>query len=792
MKHITEILHWAKRGLIRYQYIFGSITLLFVITWFFCLPPQLFQKPTSTVILDKNGQLLGATISEDGQWRFPYNSDVPYKFKQSIIQFEDRTFHSHWGISIRGIARAIAQNTKKGKKVSGGSTLTMQLMRMSREKESRSVWQKVIEVFWATRAEWKYSKEELLSLYASNAPMGGNVVGLDAAAWRYFGRKPSELSWAESATLAVLPNAPSLMHPGKNRELLRAKRNRLLNRLLAVNEIDSLTWKLAILEELPDKPHPIPRQAPQFLTRVINDGYKGTVVNSSIDINIQTQVNNIVEFHHKTLKENGIFNAAILVMNVETAEIVAYTGNVPSVSTEHGSEVDIITAPRSSGSILKPFLYAGMLESGEITPTMYVQDVPTIMSGYSPKNYNLKYDGMVRANEALSRSLNVPLVRLLTKFGVAKFHYLLRKFAFSTINKKPDHYGLSLILGGAETNLWDLVSAYGVMARGLANYPELGDNVNRKATYFKDLVREENYERPLLNPATTWFTFEAMKEVARPDDDLNWELFSTSQNIAWKTGTSFGFRDAWAVGLNSKYVVGVWVGNADGEGRPGLIGRTAAAPLLFDVFSSLPKADWFYQPFDEMKKVSICKETGYRSSDACIAANEEWIPKTTLNTPPCPYHNFIFLDDTERFQVNARCFDLSKSIKKSWFSLPPIAAYFYENHHPNYQPLPPLYPGCEGSSNENKLAIIYPKKNSQIFIPYNFHQVLEKVVFEATHSDPLTLIHWHLDENYLGSTQRIHQMELTPSTGIHTLSIIDELGNKSSVQFEILLSKNKR
>lgn len=790
MKIVKKIYNKIKRILFRYKYIIGSITIATFLFWFFCLPKELFIKPTSTVILDKDGHLLGATIAEDGQWRFPYNKEVPYKFRQCIIQFEDRTFTEHWGISFRGLGRALFQNIREGEKVSGGSTITMQLMRMSREKNKRSFYQKLIEMIWASRAEWRYSKDEILSLYASNVPMGGNVVGLDAAAWRYFGRKSSELSWAESATLAVLPNAPSLMHPGKNRPQLFAKRNRLLDRLLAVNEIDSTTWKLSILEELPDKPHPIPRHAPQLLTRTINDGFQGMLIHSSIDINLQKQVNNIVDYHHKKLKENEIYNAAVLVMDIETSKILAYTGNVPSVSNEHGKDVDIIMAPRSTGSILKPFLYAGMLESGEITPNMIVQDVPTIMSGYSPKNYNLKYDGVVQADEALSRSLNVPLVRLLTKFGIAKFHYLLNKFKFTTINKSPDHYGLSLILGGAEVNLWDLVSAYGIMARGLINYPEKKNDTNRKATYFKNYESDQQVEVPLLNPATAWFTIEAMKEVSRPDEDINWELFSTAQEIAWKTGTSFGFRDAWAVGLNSKYVVGVWVGNADGEGRPGLVGRTAAAPLLFDVFSSLPQAAWFYQPFDEMKKVDICNQTGYRAGEACENTSEKWIPKTTLNTPSCPYHSYIYLDQTENYRVNANCYNMANAIKKSWFNLPPISAYFYKNHDPNYKTLPAFYPGCSNGLKENKLAIIYPKNNSQILIPYNFNEKLEKVVFEATHAELNAILHWHLDDQYLGTTSRIHQMELTPSAGIHTLSIIDETGSKKMIKFEILLSQN--
>ena len=630
-----------------------------------------------------------------------------------------------------------------------------------------------------------YDKDEILAMYASNAPMGGNVVGLDAAAWRYFGRAPDDLTWAETATLAVLPNAPSLMHPGKNRTALRDKRNRLLDRLYEIEVIDSTTWVLAKLEELPEKPHPIPQLAPQLLTRLINEGNKGKVVHTTIDANIQDRVNKIVSFHHQNLKENQIHNAAVLVMEVETGDVVAYTGNVPDLDPEFQSAVDVIKAPRSTGSILKPFLYAAMLEGGEITPEMLINDIPTVMSGYSPKNYNLKYDGMVPANVALSKSLNVPLVRMLTKFGVEKFHYVLNQLQFTTITKSPRHYGLSLILGGAEVTLWDLVSAYGMMARALNQYPNYDHRLALKAS-LTERSEPENFVPPVFNPATIWYTFEAMKEVMRPDDDINWELFSSSQQIAWKTGTSFGFRDAWAVGVTPKYCVGVWVGNADGEGRPGLIGREAAAPILFDVFSSLPQSEWFAKPFDEMAEVEICKKSGYRASENCDEVLEKWIPQTSLRTTTCPYHKKIFLDQTGQYQVNSTCYNLANAQSVSWFSLPATAEYFYKNHDPNYRTLPPFMDGCGVVEQEEEMAIIYPKKNSSIYVPVNFNEEREKVVFEATHIIKDMKLFWHMDNTYLGETEIIHEMSIIPSEGEHVLTVMDEKGNSRIVKFEVI------
>ena len=789
MKFIKKIVKSIWRFIKRYKYILGAIFISTFLLWFFCLPTKLFSDPTSTVLFDRSGNLLGASIADDGQWRFPYNSNVPHKYKTALIQFEDRSFESHWGVSIRGLSRAVYQNIKGARKVSGGSTITMQLMRLSRKGQDRNVWQKIVELFWATRAEWRYTKDEIIALYASNAPMGGNVVGLDAASWRYFGRAADDLTWAESATLAVLPNAPALIHPGRNRNELLAKRNRLLDRLYEVEEFDSITWQLSKLEPLPEKPHPMPFIAPQLMSRVINDGKKGQIIYTTIEMSLQERVNNIVQFHHERLRTNQIFNAAVLVMEVSTGEVLAYTGNVPELESEHGKDVDIIPAPRSTGSILKPFLYAGMLASGEITPEMLIQDVPTIMSGYSPKNYNLKYDGVIAANEALSKSLNVPLVRMLVKFGIPKFHYLLKKFDFTTITKAPSHYGLSLILGGAEATLWDLVSAYGMMARCLKQYPNYSNGINRKANYLLH-HSSSSYENPIINPAACWYTFEAMKELSRPEEDINWELFSTSQQIAWKTGTSFGFRDAWAVGLTPNFVVGVWAGNADGEGRPGLIGREVAAPILFDVFSALPKSDWFSKPFDEMLEISICAKSGYRAGDACPVIHSKWIPKSCANTVACPYHDYLFLDESEQYLVNADCYDLSKALKKSWFILPAEAAYYYKNKDPNYKEVPPYFEGCSGSKKLTDVVILYPKDNSQIYVPLNFDEEKEKIIFEATHKQAKMKLYWHLDDKYLGMTESIHPIEFVPSIGNHALTVIDENGKTAMVEFVVLNKLN--
>jgi len=382
----------------------------------FCLPKHLFKDPTATVITSSNNTLLGAQIAKDGQWRFPHNDSIPEKFKTCIIQFEDEYFYKHPGFNPISIFKALRDNLKSNAIKRGGSTLTQQVIRLSRKGTARTYLEKIKEIILATRLELRESKDKILAYYSSNAPFGGNVVGLDAASWRYFNRHATELSWAENATLAVLPNAPSLIYPGKNQERLLKKRNRLLTKLLNNQIIDSLTYKLSIAEGLPQKPYPLPQTAPHLLQKISKTHY-GEYMQTSIDKALQEQVNNIVKTHYNQLSQNEIHNASVLVLDVKTRQVLTYIGNTPTDRT-HQKDVDIIDKPRSTGSILKPFLYAAMLDSGDLLPHTLVADIPTQLGSYNPENYDKTYDGVVPASLALSRSLNVPAVRMLQEFGL--------------------------------------------------------------------------------------------------------------------------------------------------------------------------------------------------------------------------------------------------------------------------------------------------------------------------------------------------------------------------------------
>ena len=761
-----------------------KLGILFVIfiTWFFCLPKPLFEAPTSTIVESKEGIMLGGRIAEDGQWRFPKIDSVPVRFEECILLFEDGYFYQHPGFNPISMGKALWGNLTT-KKRRGGSTLTQQVIRLARKNKTRSYAEKCIELFMATRLEAGYSKKEILKLYASYAPFGGNVVGLETASWRYFGIPSNQLSWGQSASLAVLPNAPSLIFPGKNEEILKRKRDRLLLKLYENEIIDQTTYELSLEEKLPGRPFPLPQKAPH-LSEKIKREYPGQRVVTTIDHDLQQKVNRLVKEHHYILKQNEINNLAVLLLDVNTKEVLAYVGNAPTTE-DNSNYVNIIDRPRSTGSILKPFLYASALHSGEIVPSSLVADVPTTINGYQPLNFNKQFDGAVPANEALSRSLNVPAVRLLQTYGLQRFYNRLQEMDFANIDQPANYYGLSLILGGAESSLWDITKGYAGMASAL-NYFNESSSEYRNSEYTEPIYIKGiavpyggiKKNPPVIDAGSIYETFKALQGVNRPENEENWEFFNNAQPIAWKTGTSFGFKDAWAVGVTSKYAIGVWAGNADGEGRPGLTGIQAAAPVLFDILNILPKSNWFAIPYDEMEEVEICEKSGHLAGVFCEGTFFNFIPKNGLKTKSCPYHRQVFLSkDEESYRVNSSCYPIADMQPKNWFVLLPVQEYYYASLHPEYRPLPPFKEDCS-KSGEQLMEFLFPKKNETIILAKDFDTRVNDVIFKIAHRIPETKVYWYLDDTYLGSTQTFHELALQPLPGKYLLTVVDQEGNE--------------
>ena len=765
---------------------FIALAILLII-YYFCLPKEIFSSPMATVVESRDGKLLGAKIADDGQWRFPLLDSVPHKMEVCLLQFEDAHFYKHPGFNPVSIAKALWANIKAGKVVRGGSTITQQVIRLSRNK-NRSYGEKFLELILATRLELRHSKKEILNLYATHSPYGGNVVGLDAASWRYFGLRPYQLSWAESATLAVLPNAPSLIYPGKNQEQLLEKRNRLLKKLWQEELIDSTTFSLALLEELPQKPYPLPNTARHFVEFAAKTD-KGKRISSTLDESLQGQSNSIVQRHHLNLRQNEVHNAAALIIDVRTREILAYIGNT-NTSKENQKDVDIVRANRSTGSVLKPLLYAAMLDGGELLPTMLVPDVPTQIAGYTPENFSEDYSGAVEAQRALARSLNIPAVRLLQGYGLEKFRDQLNSFELGGLSRSADHYGLTLILGGAETNLWDLCKTYASLASTVNHYTETSSEYFTKE--FTDLLwrKEDKVEfgrksrsKTIFDAGSIYLSFEAMKEVNRPEGNESWEFFDSSKQLAWKTGTSFGNRDAWAIGTTPDYVIGVWVGNADGEGRPEVSGLNSAAPILFDLLDLLPRGSWFSKPFDALRETSVCAVSGFNPTPFCPTTIID-APKRENTVKACPYHRQVVLDQPQQFRINASCADLTNATTTSWFVLPPLMEFYYKKTNPNYRTLPPYRNDCLGIA-EDAMEFIYPKNGSTLSLTKNFDGKLNELVLKLAHTKAGTHVYWYLDEKFLKETTDFHEIGIVPGPGNHKITVVDQLGNEKSITITI-------
>ena len=767
----SKILNFFKRLSVTKKVILCILAFL-VTGYIFCLPRHLFHVPYSTVVTDRNEELLGARIASDGQWRFPPRNTTPEKIKECLITFEDKHFYHHWGVNPFAIGRAFYQNVKNKRIVSGGSTLTMQTIRLARN-ESRTFREKLIEMIWATRLEFRASKEEILSMYISHAPFGGNVVGLDAAAWRYFGHSADDLSWAESAMLAVLPNAPAMIHLSKGRKTLLDKRNRLLKQLLEKKTIDSSTYELAISEPLPDEPHALPQIAPYLVSRFYQER-NGEYSRSTINKGIQTQVEDLAERWSNEFGRSDIRNLAILVIDIPSNQVVAYCGNVHFDRKQGGNQVDVIQAPRSTGSILKPFLYYAMLQEGSLLPDMLLPDVPVNINGFTPQNFSMQFEGAVPASEALARSLNIPAVTMLQRYGVPKFHSFLQQIGLKTINRSSSHYGLSLILGGAEATLWDVTNAYAMMGRSLLQLPQ------RSCSLLLPTSRITESTDP-FQPGAVWQTFDALKEVNRPEE-IDWKSIPSMQTIAWKTETSYGFRDAWAVGVTPRYAVGVWVGNATGEGKPGLVGAQTAGPVLFDIFNLLPSSSWFTRPAGIFVEAEVCRKSGHLKGRFCDETDTLLVLPAGLRTEACPYHHLVTLSANESQRIYENCANTEPTLRKSWFTLPPVWEWYYKQHHPEYKPLPPFKAGC-GEDTFQPMQFIYPPMNARIKLPKQLDGSKGFLTVELAHNNPNATVFWHLDETYQAQTQDFHKISLQPAAGKHSLTAVDGEGNTISTTF---------
>ena len=735
--------------------------------------------PRSLVVLDRQGELLDARIASDTQWRFPDLTDtLPTRYLQAVVAFEDRRFFWHPGVDPVGIGGALRANANSRSVERGASTLTMQVVRLSRANPPRTLGEKILEAILAVAVEVRHSKKEILRAYASHAPFGGNTVGLEAASWRYFGRGPAALSWGEAALLAVLPNQPSLMHPGRHRDALLAKRNRLIASLRDQGAMDSLEAQLAMAEPLPGPPPPLPRLASPLLQTLHEEHPRRAAFPTTLDASLQSRLLEELRNAGQGLRRQGIGNGAVVILDNKTGFVIAYAGNVPGADTaSSGATMDLVRARRSSGSILKPFLYEMLFEGGELFPWTLVPDIPTTYAGFLPENFDRTWKGALPASEALALSRNAPAAKLLAQAGVGRFHSRLRSLGLSTLNRPAESYGLSLILGGAEATVWDLAGMYARLSADAQTLPAWNE-----ARLLSDPPKRSDL-RPRFSPAAAWWTLETLREVNRPDEDKFWKDHVGSRPLAWKTGTSNGHRDAWAVGTSPRWTVAVWVGNPDGAGMPDIVGRDAAAPVLFRVVSLLPPDGWFSRPVNGWKMVEICPSSGRPAGPYCPVRDPRAVSDVPLHVAPCVYHQTIMVNAQGR-RAHDGCANGSALEPKTVFSLPPEQAFFWNNSHSDEPALPSWSPAC-APTDEDRLVIAYPAPGAKLYLPRDLDERRNPTVLRAAYTGKGKL-HWHLDGRYLGATEQDHQIPVVLAEGEHTATVVDGSGRSVQRTFTVL------
>lgn len=761
----------------------GLLLLLAVATLWWPLPEPLFNQPLSRQLLDENQQLLSARIATDQQWRFALVSPLSKTYKTALIAYEDKRFMRHPGVDPVAIIRALYLNLKSGRVVSGGSTITMQLARMVYGNRARTLWQKLQELHLALRLETQLSKTEILNYYAANAPMGGNTVGIEAAAWRYFGRRLAELSWAESALLAVLPNNPAAMHLSRSRDKLRAKRDFLLHKLWQQGVLTEQDYRLSLLETIPARPRRWPVYAQHLLDRLSQQSPDQAVFQTQIDRRLSQKIGFIARQHSQRLGAIGIHNLALVVVDNATMQVKAYVGNLAySQRVEDAAHVDIASRPRSSGSTLKPFLYAAMLDNGDITPQTLIPDVPTAYGSYQPSNYDEGFRGAVTARAALTASLNIPSVRMLNSYSYQAFYQRLQTLGFSHLFRPPDDYGLSLILGGAEVSLTDLTAAYANLSRRAQTAQALTVLPLRYGE--SGVADAPPYP---FSQGAAWLTLDTLSDVTRPGLHKIHRLFSGSARVAWKTGTSYGLRDGWAVGTTANVTVGVWVGNANGEGRQLLTGTRAAAPLLFDTLNVINDLGWPEEPNAALKSIEVCRENGFLPRFGC-PRESVLIPVAAQFERVSPHHFQVTVDRNSGLRSSIACNPSGSIISKTYFQLPPSQATFYRITHASYRPVPDFEPNCtpDRRALRGSFEVTYPRVGQIISLPRYMNGQQGEVIFRATAKKDSAQLFWHLDKRYLGATRTFHELSETLSPGKHLLRVVDQQGVWQEVKFTVI------
>ena len=760
-----------------------TLLLFIIFDFLFPLPVDKLNPPPSQLVLDRNEKLLRAFTAPDEMWRIKATlKDVSPKLKMATLTYEDKWFYYHFGLNPISILKAAIANAKARRIISGASTITMQIARMMEPKE-RTLRHKCIEAFRALQLEFHYSKDEILTMYFNMAPYGGNIIGSAAASYLYFGKPQKNLSLGEAALLAAIPNSPARLKPDANPKMARMARDKVLRILQQHGRITEKELKEALREPLPKARYPMPFVAPHFCRLLKNLYPRQNSIASTIDDKIQATSRGILREYLTPLRKGGISNGAVVVLDTKTREVLAMVGSYDFFDETNDGQVNGATAPRSPGSALKPFIYALALDRGIISPQSILIDVPVDYSGYKPVNYDGKHRGYVSAQDALARSLNVPAVNLCAKLKDDGIYSFLKKAGISTLPKLKDYYGLQLILGGCEVTLLELTNLY----VGLANSGEFAPYRLLRGEVTLERAKEQGNAKRLLSEAACFILTEMLTEVRRPDLPACWEASMNLPKVAWKTGTSYGHKDAWSIGYSPRYTIGVWVGNFDATGAPGIVGVEAAAPILFALFNALidPSANqWFVKSY-EVASRKVCSLSGMPMSNYCESSKEELYIPGLSPSKECEVHRKIDVDVTTGKRLCSHC-RIGREYEERIFEVypPEIATWMQRNGH-HVPSIPEHYPSCSKVLAGKGPVIHSPSANCEYKIRQSIDAEYQKILLDASVSSGTKKIFWFLDHQLIFAGKPTQKVFIAPVTGKHHLVCMDDEGRSTETALVI-------
>ena len=763
----------------------AGIGLLFLLlNWIFPVPDRIEY---STIVTDSKGEVIHAFLTRDQQWRMKTElSEISPLLRKTIVEKEDKYFYYHPGINLLAMGRAFFKNLVRMRRTSGASTITMQVAR-SLEPKKRTYWNKLREIFRAFQLEWKYSKDEILQLYLNKVPYGGNIEGVKSASILYFKKNPDHLSLAEITALSIIPNRPSSLVMGKHNDRIIEERNKWLRQFAREKVFSEKEIADALLEPLTATRGAVPGYIPHLAWKLKKRG--GDIIHTAIELNTQRKVEKLVKDYSRTLTLKNIRNAAVIVLDNVTHRVVAYVGSADFRDTTDGGQVNGAAAIRQPGSTLKPLLYGLCIDAGLLTPKMVITDVAVNYQGYAPENYDRKFNGYVTMEYALEHSLNIPAVKSLRALGKDKLIQNLAACNFQQIKKDQSKLGLSMILGGCGATLEELTGMYSIFANdGKYAPPVYTLDPSTLPTALHPSALPSAASKPsakrILSSAAVFMINETLSKVNRPDFPLNWESTVHLPKIAWKTGTSYGRRDAWSIGYNKRYTVGIWVGNFSGLGIPELSGANVATPLLFTVFNTIDYDDdqtWFTQPADCDIRM-VCSETGLPPADHCPNLVTDYFIPLVSPSKKCDNMQEVYVSADEKIAYCRLCLPENGYKKKLYKFISPEMKEYFEENRIAYQPIPPHNPLCEKVFREGAPVVTSPTNGSEYLINKKDPEPLQ---LRCRVSNDVGKVYWYINNKFYKAGEAGGKQFFIPDEGPVKISCTDDKGRNKDVWIRV-------